>query len=522
MRESRLTPHQWIRVMVIVSILSVVLSTTITVILGLQDTTIQIYHTNDIHGYAVETLDDDGTPEHIGYARMKSYIDAQPVEHKLIVDAGDVLQGQSFATITRGESMARLVQGMSVDVMVPGNHDFDYGYTRLLELKEQYALPIYAENIKKDGKNLFDGYVVKKFGRVKVGILGITTPEVPVKTSPKNVEGLTFGNAQEILYSAAERVYALKKQKCSVIIAVMHMGDEAYLEPNSLQIAEFLPDIDIIIDGHSHTELENMKVNNTVIASTGEYMENLGVLTLHLKGKRLQSIDAQLIPAADFKDVEPDAKISALIDAINADIEPILQEVVMESPARLEGERDIIRTQSTNLGRIVAESMRLETGAELAITNSGGIRATVEPGPVTKGELVSVLPYGNMVMMIEATGAEIVETLNNVMILGEGSFPQFTGMTVEATLETGKESNGTEYQYCKVKRVLVDGAEIDPNKTYTVAINDFIFTGGDNYMSLVEGKTAKEFGSMDEVLIQYMAFPDAVEVAGENNFILVA
>lgn len=521
MRESRLTPHQWVRVIMITSILSVVLSTAITVILGLQDTTIQIYHTNDIHGYAVETLDDDGVPEHIGYARAKSFIDAQEVDHKLIIDAGDVLHGQSFATITRGESMARLMQAMGTDVFVPGNHDFDYGTQRLLDLQEQYDLPVYSSNVIREGKNLFDGYVVKKFGRVKVGILGITTPETPTKTSPKNVEGVSFRTPQEILMSAAERVYAMKKQKCSIIIAVTHMGDESYLEPNSVQLAQMLPDIDIIIDGHSHSVLENNKVGDTYITSTGEYFENLGVISIHLKGKRVQSISTDLVPAAEFADVAPDAEIAALIEDINAGIQPILDEVVATAPVRLDGERELVRSGSTNLGRMVAEAMRLETGADITITNGGGIRSSIEPGSVTKGQIISVLPYGNLVMMVNATGAEIVETLNDVMIVGEGAFPQFAGMTVEVTEDKMKGADGLDYLCYKVKRVLIGGEEIDPEREYSVAINDFIYAGGDGYNVLVENRTAREFGSMDEVLIQYMAFPDAVELVSENNFIIV-
>lgn len=521
MRESRLTPHQWIRVMIVASVLSVVLSTTITVILGLQDTTIKIFHTNDIHGYAVETLDDDDVPEHIGYARAKTFIDAQEADHKLIIDAGDVLHGQSFATITRGESMARLLQAMGTDIFVPGNHDFDYGAQRLLDLQEQYDLPIYANNVTKEGKTIFDGYIVQKFGRIKVGIIGITTPETPIKTSPKNVEGLSFSTPEEILMSAAERVYAMKKQKCNVIIAVMHMGDESYLEPNSVQLAQLLPDIDIIIDGHSHSVLENNKVGETYIASTGEYFENLGMITIHLKGKRVQSIEADLVPAAEFKDVEPNAEIAALIEDINGGIQPILEEVVATAPVRLEGERELVRSGSTNLGRMVAEAMRLETGADICITNGGGIRASIEPGDVTKGQIISVLPYGNMVMMVNATGEEIVQVLNDVMIVGEGAFPQFSGMTVEVTEDKKKGADGVEYLCYKVKRVLINGAEIDPAKEYSVAINDFIYAGGDGYNAIVENRTAREFGSMDEVLIQYMAFPDAVELVSENNFIVV-
>lgn len=326
MKKLHLTPRQWKFAMIVAFIAAMLFSTGISVAFGLQETTIRIYHTNDIHGYALESQNMDGALEHIGYARAKSYMDTQKADLKLLVEAGDVLDGQAFAAVAKGESMARLIQKMNYDVMVPGDHDFDYGIDQLLELGERYQLPLLAENITRDDEHLFDAYIIKKVGQVKVGIFGIASPETLLNTNPENVEGLSFGTAEEILMTAAERVYQLKAQKVDVIIAVTHLGDDSGSQPNSVQLAQVLPDIDVIIDGHSHSAREGYQVGNTYIANTGEYFQHLGVVTIELKGKRIQSVQADLMEASEFQDVPPDLEIEALVDEIHADLKPVLAE----------------------------------------------------------------------------------------------------------------------------------------------------------------------------------------------------
>lgn len=520
MEKKRLTKKRWSRTLIMGSICCLFCLFLFTGMDKAEGTkVIQIYHTNDIHGVASEVFDDEKNLTNIGFAKMKSYIDEQKADGKLLMDAGDVFHGLSFATITEGDSMARLMQAMGYDVMTAGNHDFDYGTDRLLELKKKYDLPILAANVTKNKKELFEDSMILDADGVKVGVFGLATPETAYKTSPSNVEDVDFETPEEVMETARKEVKKLEG-KADVIVALVHLGSESWAQPSSVQLAKKVPGIDIIIDGHSHSVLENYKVKDTYIASTGEFFNNLGEITITLEDNKIKKITTELVEAKELTKQEPDKKIAAKVEEINKEIEPLLKEVVTNSPVTLDGERENVRSKSTNLGRAVTRAMIEETGADIAIINGGSLRTSVEKGDVTKGQLISVMPFGNYVFTVSATGAEIKEALNKAMIVGTGSFPQFSGMTVKAKVVPEKLEDGTEYNRYEVTEIKVGNKALDEKKKYTVAINDYMYAGGDEYEAIVSDRTANEFGAMDEIFIRYMEKEDAVKLAGDDNLIL--
>lgn len=450
---------------------------------------ITIFHTNDVHS----RVDN--------YSKVKAYINNY--NNKLLVDAGDTFHGQSIATLEFGSSIAKILKAMGYSAMVPGNHDFNYGQDRLKELGEESGVKILAANIKKNGATKYDEYTIEEVDGVKIGVFGIATPETAYKTNPNNVTGLDFGTKDSIIKDAENMVAKLEEEGADVVIALSHLGIDSDSTVKSTDIAKAVDGIDLIIDGHSHSILEDYSEfnnsNETKIASTGEYLNGLGQVTISIdENLQVENIDLKTVDTNTL--VEEDAEISSLIDSIREGQEDILNEVVGSTPIKLEGSRELVRSGHTNLGRLITSAMLNETGADIAITNGGGIRDSIEAGDITKDSIIKVLPFGNYIVTKKVKGSDIVAALEHGMVEGSGSFAHFAGITVE----TKKESDEEGVIRRKVLSVKINGEDLDLNKEYVLATNDFMAVGGDGYTMFSEYPTLNEYSALDESLIKYI------------------
>ncbi|WP_322923182.1 5'-nucleotidase C-terminal domain-containing protein [Paenibacillus campi] len=457
-------------------------------------THITLLHTNDVHAHAVEDSPSMGLAKIAGLADL--YRAANP--NTLLLDDGDAVHGTSFATLVRGESMIQVMNKMGYAAMEPGNHEFDYGYERLLELAKMANFPVISANIvqKDTGKAPFQPFIIREVDGVKIGIFGLETPETAYKTNPNNVKNVEFTDPT----AAARKMVAELKGKVDVIVALGHIGMDESSNPTSIDIVKAVPGIDVFIDGHSHTLLANGQTENgTLIASTGSYSEHLGVIDLWVDKGAVTKKEAYTIDEKAAANVAPNAEVASLIDSIKASQEPILNEVVAQSPVALDGAREKVRTGETNLGDLITDAMRHISGADAAITNGGGIRASIDAGPVTKGEIVTVLPFGNLVISIKVTGKDILAALENGATdypKAKGAFAHVSGITYQ--IDPAKPAGS------RVHSVTVDGKALDLNKTYNVATNDFMVAGGDEYKMFVGKQQTGTYGTLDEALIDYM------------------
>ncbi|MGL5085603.1 MAG: bifunctional metallophosphatase/5'-nucleotidase, partial [Clostridium sp.] len=407
--------------------------------LGVQasttDKVLKIFHSNDTHSRV------DNFPI------AKTYINSARADGKLLLDAGDTYHGQSFATLQRGSSIAQLIKKMGYEAMSPGNHDFNYGHKRLSELEKESGVPILAANLTKDGNLAYkDGMIITKNG-VDFGVFGLATPETTYKTNPINVEGLDFGSKETVIKNSQDMVTKLEAQGADIVIALSHLGIDDESELKSTDIATNVEGIDLIIDGHSHSKLsdfdEHNKNNKTKITSTGQYMDAIGEATITVDSSNKVK-DISLNTVALTKTVDkvttplytPDPEIKSLIDGIKAGQDPILNEVVGFTPVTLDGARSTVRFGHSNLGRLLTDAMISETGADVALTNGGGIRDSINAGEITKGEIIKVLPFGNYTITKKLTGAEIIAALNHGMIIGSGSFTHYSGIDAKTTIIT--------------------------------------------------------------------------------------
>ncbi|MGN0786729.1 MAG: bifunctional metallophosphatase/5'-nucleotidase [Christensenellales bacterium] len=460
-----------------------------------------ILHTNDSHG----RIKEDGTS--MGMSAVKYLADRyeNAGASVLILDAGDTLHGLPIVTASRGESAVDVMNAVGYSAMAPGNHDFNYGYEHILELEEEMNFPVLAANVtyEADGSLVFGDHIVITCGEYTIGVFGMATPETVTKTNPNNVVGLDF-NEDNLAGIAQAQCDELKELGCDIIICLAHLGDDVSSTPyRSTDVLEQVTDIDLWIDGHSHSVLnddgEAHLVNGTLVASTGEYTKNIGVVTYDGA-----EFDAGLVHYADLcntyeQDGEIitefygyDPEITALVQNYYDEMMEFYSEVVGHTDVLLNGTREFVRTQETNLGDLAADAiLAAAPNADFALTNGGGIRANVEIGDITRYDLFTVFPFGNMVATLELTGAQIVyilEAATHACPGTDGAFPQVSGITFEihTYIEYEGEYANPTNPGSRIQNVCINGEPIDLDATYVMATNDFLAAGGDTYAILAE------------------------------------
>lgn len=488
---------------------------------------IVILHTNDVHG-AIS-----------GYAKVAALKDAYEARgaYVLLMDAGDFIQGDPTVSVSEGATAVELMNLAGYDVATLGNHEFDYGYENLKTLAEAAEFPIVSLNVLYDArvsvagsitsmeKAAFDSYAIftAPDGR-KIGVFGLDTPETAIKANPAKIQGVTFLSGQELVDCVRAEVQLLEDAHCEYIVCLGHLGiDDESTGNRSIDLLKEVDGIDVFIDGHSHSTLEEVTaaareagITDTVLTSTGTKLENVGVVTITDDG----TIKAEDVSLTDL--TEEDANVAARAAAIQKQIDDDYGTVFARTEAALDGERAPgNRTRETNLGDLICDA--LAWGAEqngetvdAAVINGGGIRASIAAGDITKKDINTVLPFGNTLSIVKVTGAELLEALEASTYCTPneiGGFPQVSGITftVDTTMayDQGELYPGSTYYGPKsIQRVTiatVGGKAFDEAAIYTIATNDFLAAGGDTYYAFAAASVNYDLGlAMDEVVMDYI------------------
>lgn len=465
-----------------------------------EEKTLTIIHTNDIHA----AVNDNGKSQ-IGLAKLGTYVEElRKKDEILVLDAGDMIQGLPIANLEKGKSIIPMANEVGYDAMAVGNHEFDFGAANLFEVEKGFNFPMLSNNVMKDGKLVFKPYIVKEVKGLKVGIFGISTPETAFKTHPDNVKGYEFA---DMVKASKETVDKLRNtEKVDIVIALAHLGlyEGDY---TSDIIAKNVDGVDLIIDGHSHTLLEKgIMEKDTLIVSTGSSMRAIGKVELKISDKKIVDKKATVLKYDDMKDVKPEQAIVDAIKKVEDAQKVILDKVVGKTSADLIGERRIVRTRESNLGQLATDAMIDLTKADMAITNGGGIRASIKTGDITMRDMVTVFPFGNTIMVKEVKGSDIVAALEHGT--GEypnekGAFPHVAGVTFTLRINApaGK----------RVADVKIAGQPIDMDKMYKVATNDFMAAGGDGYDMLKKYPIKAEYNTLMDTLLDYVKKLGTVE-----------
>lgn len=510
-----------------------------------------ILHTNDVHGRIVE---EKGV---IGDAKLATVIEKEREKSDqttLVVDAGDAFQGLPISNSTKGEARAKILNEMGYDAMAVGNHEFDFGLDEVKKYKEILNFPLLSSNTYVNGARLFEAATIVDKNKDVEGdefvVIGVTTPETATKTHPKNVKGVTFTEPIAEVNKVIEEIQAKalaegKDYKHYIVLAHLGVDTTTPVEWRGSTLAEALSKNPLlkgkrvtVIDGHSHTVESTTYGDNVTYNQTGSYLHNVGKITY--KSRQLLG-NPSLIAAADAKKLEANPKIEKLVKDIKQkyDAENAI-EVVSNSPVELNGDRENVRVRETNLGNVVADSLYQygQTGfshpTDIAVTNGGGLRETIAKGkPITKGNVIAVLPFGNTISQIQVTGQQVFDmfekSLGSILqvdkagktVLDEngqpllepsGGFLQISGAKVyyDTNLTAGKRVLAIQVK----NRATGLYEKLDLEKVYYLATNDFLAAGGDGYTML--GGAREEGPSMDAAFEDYLKTADLIQYEKVN------
>lgn len=485
--------------------------------------TLTILHTNDFHDRwePINAFDSTCTPEQAeagecfaGIARLATAVAEareRAGENVILLDAGDVFQGSLFFTEYGGAVAAEFMPLLGYDAFTVGNHEFNLGPEGLHDFAHDVDFPILAANLDASAEPLLADHIrpsaVLEVGGERIGIVGAVTEDTPEISSPG--PNLVFNPALESVQAEIDR---LEGEGIDKIIVLAHLG-----LPAEIALAEGLRGADVIVGGHSHTLL-----SNTAEDAEGPYptmVNGVPLVQVYAYGKYLGELrvtwdDAGNVVSAEGEPILLDASVAedeavaARLAELAAPLEELRNRVVAEAAAPIGGDRTACRARECEMGNLVAEAMLDRVrgqGIQIAIQNGGGLRASIDAGPVTMGEVLAVLPFQNTLSTFFVTGATILAALENGVSQveeGSGRFPQVAGLTF--AFDPGKPAGS------RVSDVMVlTGAgpvPLDPAKEYGVVSNNFVRQGGDGYRMFTGAARAYDYGpDLADVVAEYLA-----------------
>jgi len=493
------------------------------------ETTLHILHINDLHSRiqpinrfdSTCNAEDDAAGECFGgVARVATAINDLRAElegeNVLVLDAGDQFQGSLMFTTYQGDAAAEFMNAIGFDAMASGNHEWNNGPAGFARFIEQVDFPVLAGNLDvsqdADVGELIEDTLVLDVNGTQVGIVSALATDTVETSSPG--PNVIFTDEIEALQADVDR---LTEDGVEIIIALTHVG-----LPDDIRIAEAVTGIDLIVGGHSHTYLsatdpERQGAYPTWISNPDDVM--VPIVQAYAYSKYLGHLEATFDEDGNLvyaegdtmlldASVTPDAEIAARVAELAEPIEEAMANVIGETSEFIEGDRSVCRVMECPMGNLVADAMLervRDQGIDVAIQNGGGLRASIDAGEVTMGEIFTVLPFQNTLATFQLTGADIVAALENGVSEvedGAGRFPQVSGMryTWSPAGEPGSRITMVEIE-------TADGfVAIDPEATYGVVSNNFMRRGGDGYaMFRDNGMNAYDFGpGLEQVVAEFV------------------
>lgn len=476
-------------------------------------TQIYIFYTNDIHGYIypASCFDKDSTCCIGGFPTLSNYIKKMKREY-ILVDAGDFFQGTPEGIYNGGKSVAEIMNIVGYDLAVPGNHEFDLGYKNFTEIANSADFNFTLSNILDTSFNKhpeeFSRFYILTINGVNVGFFGLLTKDVSSITKWDNPNLLVY----EPLSSAKNMVEYLRRNNADIIIAITHLGFEGETRPyeGDIYLSENVKGIDVIIGGHSHTPIRKpYKIENTYIVQAGSHLRYLGQLCiLYDKNKRkVVSVKNWLIPLYTNKwgvDNKVLSKVTELKLLAAKDLDSVIGFAVERIPRREENSIE------SPLGNLITDIMRTWSKADIALQNSGGIRADIPEGEITKRTIYNVQPFDNTVVVARLTGKNIFEIIEQSLVNRYGGL-QVSGMKIYLK----RENNNL-----RLVDIFVNDEKLDTSAEYTVATNSFLAYGGEGYEFNKRAKSMSDTGiNLRELIISYVRENKRIQPVHRNRFI---
>jgi len=442
-----------------------------------EPATITFLHTNDV--YEISPKRGKG-----GMARLAAMLNKErgAASHAITTFGGDLLSPSVMSGLTKGAQMIELLNAIGMDVAVPGNHEYDFGPKILDQRVAASKFPWLASNVFDASGKLANGMVathVVQAGAYKVGFFGVISPESKTLSSPGPDIRFT-----DVIKAANISVAALKTQGADVIVALTHLDFD-----DDRALARSVKGINLILGGHDHEPITFFE-RGVMIFKAGHDAHYLGAIDLTVnyvekRGKKKLVVDYgwRMLPV---RKGAGDASVQKIVDRHEAALGKELDVVIGSTGVELDTRRSSVRSMETNFGNLIAEAMQAAVGADVGMANGGGIRGnrTYDAGSkLTRRDILTELPFGNVTVKLEMSGAVLLETLENGVSRiedGAGRFPQISGMRF---VYNPKAKAGS-----RIVTVTIGGKPLDTNATYTMATNDYSAGGGDGYKMLKKAK----------------------------------
>lgn len=467
--------------------------------LGYYTEKISIINTADLHGHLMfdsatggyYSLDEVSTM--MGFPLIKHWADhfRKADETALFLDGGDMFHGTNEANIEQGRGVVEAANLMGLNAMTPGNHDFNFGFNRLTEIQQNLNFPILSANIYKDGQLVFDEYRIMTVKGKKVGVFGLTVEDALFYTNSTDNQGVTL----EDPVKAAARVVAKLKNQTDMVVLVSHLGIEV-----DEKIIDRVDGIDLILCGHHHFLMKKAKrVKNTYLVEAGGYGTHVGLAEVYFRGNRVSKVIWNVYQTLDRS--KEDQPMAELVEKYHRVALESMKEVVGMSTVTLNGIRWQVRSKETNFANLLTDAMRFYGKADLALVNGGVIRESIPKGDINLYAIGKALPFYNSVVTIELKGSKIYEAVERGVEqypngAYNGGFLQVSG--IEYVFDGSKPAGR------RLVRIMKDNQPLDKDRVYRVAINDYLYNGGDNYQEFKDARVVLRSGLLKDVLADYI------------------
>ena len=461
---------------------------------------IVILSINDYHGSLAPAGSNVGAAKLVGAMKTEK---AKNPEGTIIVVAGDSYQGSAMSNLLYGEPVSAVFKEMGVELSAVGNHEFDWGVDRITKWEEDGGFTFVCTNVydirTNEPVDWAEPFVIIEKEGVKVGFIGLATPETAYKTLKANVVNYEFRDPVEVI---TEWVPTVKDAGADIIIALTHLGSFQDKEGNITGEAADLCEVDGVngvVSAHTHQRVSGL-VNGKPVVQAYKNGRSIGKMTFVFdENNKLVSAEPSLDNLYERPDtLEDDANTLAIYKKLEEDLGPVLGKVLGKTTVDLDHDR---YAGPSLLGEWSCDIMKDAAGVQIAMTNGGGLRVPVPAGEITAGILYEVMPFDNTLYTMKLSGADVKANIEHGIMNEDIGWIQISGVRV--TYNPGAEAGNRI-----TSMVLEDGTPIEMENYYTVVTNDFMFTGGDNY----NFENAKD--GLNTFIPIRDAMMDAVEKAG--------
>lgn len=483
-------------------------------------TPIVIIYDNDVH-CAID-----------GYAKLAAIREKERTQTPYVttVSCGDFIQGDVVGAVSTGSHVIDIMNKVDYDFVTLGNHEFDFGVSRMFELMEGLEAQVLNANFRnlQTGQTAFSPYEIVSYEDVDIAFIGLTTTST-LSTSPKkfqNEEGLfIYDFCKDSFYETAQRtIDDARREGADYVIVLSHLGDHTEKDnPTSLSLIAQTTGVDVVLDGHSHSYIPDTLVNNekgeaVLLSSTGTKFNGVGVLTLSSNGKFSSRIEA-------LENIVPNAEVQTFVDEINTKIESAGNIMIGNSEVSLPTHTPtgirMVRDRETTIGNFCADAFRIVLDTDIAFINGGGIRDSINQGKVTFNHLKAVFPFGNTASIGSMTGRQLLDVLEfsvSQLPNESGEFLHVSGLkfevnafipspvfTDEIGLYVGVDDTGRRVSNIQILNKEGTYEPIDLNRIYTIAgFNYHLVDGGGNGILNGADIIASDMGQDIEILSIYM------------------